>query len=334
MAGRFTAWPNSVPDVRFFTKAQYNTINGSSTNYTSTISGVTNIVYDIIAGGVDSVDYYVLGFGDANGTGFHMARITPIEIVNPANANKNVIDETVDYDFTTNSIEVNVPKLKVDEGNLVNIPVKLLTNGNDVSALQFGLKYNDTLLEFKGIEVTEASSKWVSYINPNDGEVDWGGFDISKNEALLHDGQDVIKLQFIALKPQDQWGVSPLYTTLKFAGDANYKDLRVTPTNGIVQVLRVSGGHVTIKNNQMFIYPNPTEDVINIGFVIEKEGKIALGVFDLNGKNCIEVITNQHTPEGKYTYKADLGSLPSGIYSVMLKNESGTYSAQNVVKYK
>lgn len=335
LAGRFTAWPNSVPDVRFFTKSEYNTINGSSTNYTSTISGVTNVVYDIIAGGVDSVDYYVLGFGDANGTGFHMARITPIEIVNPANANKNVIDETVDYDFPTNTIEVNVPKLKVDQGNLVNIPVKLLTNGNDVSALQFGLKYNDTLLEFRGIQVTEASSKWVSYINPNNSQVDWGGFDISKNEALLHDGQEVITLQFTALKPQDEWGVSPLYTTLKFAGDANHKDLRVTPTNGIVQVLRVSGGgHVTIKNDRVFVYPNPTDDLINIAFMVEKEGNIQLGVFDLNGKKCVEVISNQRTPEGKYQYRANLGDLPAGIYSVMLGNDAGTYSAQNVVKYK
>lgn len=335
LAGRFTAWPNSVPDVKFFTQTEYTTINGSSTNYTSTISGTVNVSYDIIAGGVDSVTYYVLGYGDANGTGFHMARITPIEIVNPANADKNVIDQTVDYDFPTTSIEVNVPKLKVEEGNLVNIPVKLITNGTDISALQFGLKYNDTLLEFRGVQGSEASSKWVSYINPNNSQVDWGGFDISKNEALLRDGDEVITLQFAALKPQDQWGVSPLYTTLKFAGDATYKDLKVTPTNGIVQVLRISGGgHILIKDNAMFIYPNPTEDAINIGFSVQKEGDIELGVFTLDGKKVIEVITNQHTPEGKYTYRANLGHLPAGIYSVIMINNAGTMSAQNVVKHQ
>ena len=335
LAGRFTAWPNSVPDVKFFTQADYSTINGSSTNYTSTISGTPNVSYDIIAGGVDSVTYYVLGYGDANGTGFHMARITPIEIVNPANADKNVIDQTVDYDFPTTSIEVNVPKLKVEEGNLVNIPVKLFTNGTDISALQFGLKYNDTLLEFRGVQGSEASSKWVSYINPNNSQVDWGGFDISKNEALLRDGDEVITLQFAALKPQDQWGLSPLYTTLKFAGDASYKDLKVTPTNGIVQVLRVSnGGHVIIKENSMFIYPNPTDDLINIGFSVQKEGNVQLGVFTLDGKKVIEVITNQHTPEGKYTYRTNLGHLPAGIYSILLINDAGTVSAQNVVKHQ
>jgi hypothetical protein len=335
LAGRFTAWPNTVPDVKFFTQAQYSTINGSSTNYTSTISGTVNVSYDIIAGGVDSVTYYVLGYGDANGTGFHMARITPIEIVNPANANKNVIDQTVDYDFPTTSIEVNVPKLKVEEGNLVNIPVRLFTNGTDISALQFGLKYNDTLLEFRGVKGSEASSKWVSYINPNNSQVDWGGFDISKNEALLRDGDEVITLQFAALKPQDEWGLSPLYTTLKFAGDAAYRDLKVTPTNGIVQVLRISGGgHILIKDNVMLIYPNPTEDLINIGFSVQKEGNIQLGVYTLDGKKVIEVITNEHTPEGKYTYRANLGHLPAGIYSVIMINDAGTMSAQNVVKHQ
>jgi hypothetical protein len=335
LAGRFTAWPNTVPDVKFFTQAQYSTINGSSTNYTSTISGTVNVSYDIIAGGVDSVTYYVLGYGDANGTGFHMARITPIEIVNPANANKNVIDQTVDYDFPTTSIEVNVPKLKVEEGNLVNIPVRLFTNGTDISALQFGLKYNDTLLEFRGVKGSEASSKWVSYINPNNSQVDWGGFDISKNEALLRDGDEVITLQFAALKPQDEWGLSPLYTTLKFAGDAAYRDLKVTPTNGIVQVLRISGGgHILIKDNVMLIYPNPTDDLINIGFSVQKEGNIQLGVYTLDGKKVIEVITNEHTPEGKYTYRANLGHLPAGIYSVIMINDAGTMSAQNVVKHQ
>ena len=82
ISGRFSAWPNNVEDVKFFTVSQYATINGSSTNYTSSIAGVTNFTYDIIAGQPDSVTYYVLVPGDANGTGYNMARMTPIESVN------------------------------------------------------------------------------------------------------------------------------------------------------------------------------------------------------------------------------------------------------------
>ena len=93
LAGRFTKWPNTQKDILFFTVSEYNTINGSSTNYATTISGVTNFYYNI--DGKDSITYYVSVKGDANNTGFKMARLTPIKIINPANANKYIIDNTV-----------------------------------------------------------------------------------------------------------------------------------------------------------------------------------------------------------------------------------------------
>ena len=98
VSGRFTAWSNSVKDVKFFTVSEYGTINGSTTNYTSSVAGVTNFTYQIIAGQPDSVTYYVVCPGDANGTGYNRARMTPIEIVNPNNANKRIIDVTTAYD--------------------------------------------------------------------------------------------------------------------------------------------------------------------------------------------------------------------------------------------
>ena len=154
IAGRFTEWPNSVEDVLFFTPSQYATINGASTNYTSTISGVTNFTYNI-DGGPDSILYYVAVKGDANATGFHMARLTPIKIVNPTNANKYIIDNTVTYDNVVQTIEINMPKVSVEEGNLVNIPVKVLTNGKSLGALQLDIKYDTALLAFKKVETSE-----------------------------------------------------------------------------------------------------------------------------------------------------------------------------------
>ncbi len=119
----------------------------------------------------DSVTYYVAVPGDANKTGYHMARVTPIEVlVTPQpgidSQIHNVIDQRVQYDFPTASIEVNVPQLSVQEGTLVNIPVKVFTNNEELGSLQFGLKYNDTLLEFKGVHASESAGKWLTYVNP------------------------------------------------------------------------------------------------------------------------------------------------------------------------
>lgn len=334
IAGRFSAWPNSVKDVLFFSASEYSTINGSSTNYRSTIPGTTDLYYTISGGVIDSVKFYVASPGDANGTGYNMARLTPIPIVNPANAHKYVIDETVEYDNLTLSVmEVNVPKLSVEEGNLVNIPVKVLTNGSDrVGALQLALMYDQSLLEFRGVNGTEKSQKWMAFVNPSNGVVEWGGFDPTGKDNLMNSGEEVVTIQFAALKPQDEWGKSPLYTTRKFAGDASARDMVITPTNGMVSVLRVMGGGFNIGDEEFEIYPNPTQGEIQVIFSVKEDTRATVSIYTLDGKNVIEII-NEQVPEGKYRYSADLGFLTPGTYTAILQTASDNrITAKRIIK--
>lgn len=338
ISGRFAVWPNNTKDVKFFTQSEYTTINGSSTNYTSTIAGATNFTFEILPGQPDSVVYYVVVPGDANGTGYHMARVTPIEVlVGPApgleNQIYNVIDTKVEYDFPTPSIEVNVPRISVQAGNLVNIPVKVLTNGLELNSLQFGLKYNEDILSFKGVYSTSAAMKWLTYINPNDGEIDWGGYDITNNENTLKDGDEIITLQFVALQPQDDWDESPLYTTRKFASNAaNTKDITLTPTNGILQVLKISNGKI-IDGNSMEVYPNPFEDEVTITFSLSETSNATLYVSDLQGRKLATILTGQ-VPNGQFSYYTDLGKLESGLYLVTLDTEDGKTIVEKIAKIK
>ena len=335
VSGRFTSWPNNTKDVKFFTASQYTTINGSSTNYTSTIAGVTNFTFEILPGQPDSVVYYVMVPGDANGTGYHMARVTPIEVVvGPApgleNQIYNVIDTKVEYDFPTQSIEVNVPHISVQAGNLVELPVKVNTNGIELSSLQFGLKYNDTLLQFKGVVSSAASMKWLTYINPNDNEIDWGGFDPTNNSNSLKDGDQVLTLQFLALQPQNLWDASPLYTTRKFAGNTGSNDLTLTPTNGILQVLKMEGGNI-LNDNNMEVFPNPYQDEVTITFKVEETTNATLSVYDLVGRKLVTILDTQ-IPNGIYNYTKDLGQLERGVYIVKLSVDNGTPSFERIIK--
>ena len=335
VSGRFTSWPNNTKDVKFFTAPQYTTINGSSTNYTSTIAGVTNFTFEILPGQPDSVVYYVMVPGDANGTGYHMARVTPIEVVvGPAPGLEsqiyNVIDTKVEYDFPTQSIEVNVPNISVQAGNLVELPVKVKTNGIELSSLQFGLKYNDTLLQFKGVVLSAASMKWLTYINPNDNEIEWGGFDPTNNSNTLKDDDQVVTLQFLALEPQNLWEASPLYTTRKFAGNTTSKDLSLTPTNGILQVLKMEGGTI-LNGNNMEVYPNPYQDEVTITFKVEETTNATLSVYDVVGRKLVTILDTQ-IPNGVYNYTKDLGELAPGVYVVKLTVENGTPSFQRIIK--
>jgi hypothetical protein len=335
VSGRFTQWPNNTKDVKFFTSSEYTTINGSPTNYTSTIGGVTNFTFDILPGQPDSVVYYVMVSGDANGTGYHMARVTPIEVVvGPApgleNQIYNVIDTKVEYDFPTQSIEVNVPHISVQAGNLVELPVKVNTNGVELSSLQFGFKYDDTLLEFKGIISSAGAMKWISYVNANDSEIDWGGFDPTNNTNTLKDGNQVVTLQFLALQPQNLWEASPLYTTRKFAGNTLSKDLTLTPTNGILQVLKMEGGEI-LNGNNMEVYPNPYQDEVTITFKVEETTNATLSIYDIVGRKLVTILDTQ-IPNGVYNYTKDLGQLVPGVYVVKLTVENGVSSFERIVK--
>jgi hypothetical protein len=323
VSGRFTSWANSVPDVKFFTSSEYNTINGSTTNYTSTIPGVTNFTFDLVAGQPDSVTYYVAVPGDANGTGFKRARLVPIQIVNPNNANLHIIDVTTEYDNNLESIEVNFPTLGVNEGNEVRVPVKVKTGNNKLGSLQLSMKYDSDLLELLKVENELKSGYWISYVNPINNEIEWGGYDPSNNLNLLNDNEIVFTLVFKALSTQNQWNKSPLYITKKFAGDDKATDLIITPSDGILQIFKVDG--VDMGSFNMIVFPNPTQDLATLKFKVYEKTQITLGVYDLGGKKLIHVLNGTYDV-GIYDNKIDLGVLPAGEYVAILMKETEVVS--------
>jgi len=339
LAGRFSAWPNSTNDVKFFTVSEYNTINGSSTNYTSTIAGISNITFNIVAGQPDSVTFYVLGKGDANGTGFHMARMVPIEIVNPNNAPNHIIDVTTQYDNAVEleTIEVNMPKITVDAGNLITVPVKVLTGNVQLGALQLALKYDPQLLEFKSIAATEEVAHWLSFVNPQDGIIEWGGSDFTTTHSIGNN-KTAINVQFLALVPKTQWNKSPLYITQKYAGTrTTLRDLNITPTEGIVQVLRINpgmGSGTVIENSIMTVKlaPNPTHGQVVVTFNILEDAMVNLTFRDNMGMP-IKVVVNQFMPAGTYTYATDLSHVQNGIYYAILTSGKKVASAKEIVAH-
>ncbi len=330
ISGRFAVWPNNVKDVKFFSVSEYNTITGTpATNFTSTIAGQTNFYFNILPGQPDSVTFYVLVPGDANNTGYHMARLVPIEIENPTNAPTHLIDESVLYDFAVDSMEVNVPSLSVEEGNLVKLPVKVFTSGHTIGSLQLSLLYDSELLEFIELTNSEKSMKWMSFINPMNGIVEWGGYDATNKENLFIDGETVFTLNFLAKKPQGEWAVSPLYTTRKFVGNENSTDMQVTPTNGVYEVKSLNG--VELKENQILVYPNPTTGEVIIKFNVPVDGNVNLSFVDGNGKKAITVF-EQYMPSGNYSYSASLSSLIPGTYYTTLMTSSAISVSKTVLQ--
>jgi hypothetical protein len=316
ISGRFTAWPNNVQNIKFFTAAEYNTITTTpTTNFTSTIPGVTNFNYPILANGPTSVTFYVSVVGDANNTGYHMARLTPIDIINPANAPYYLIDETVIYDSLLPSVEINVPSLSVNEGNLVEIPVKVITGDKQIGSLQLALLYDDNILEFKEVQNTAKAMNWLSFLNTQDNIIEWGGYDTRGNFNFTN-GEVLFTLLFIAKSPQSEWAASPLYTSRKFVGDQNADDMNLTPTNGVIEV-KMANGSIIKGDKDMLIYPNPTTGEITVNFSVEESGQSNLSFVDLQGRVVLTVF-EKYMPKGHYSYTTDLSGLSNGIYITKL----------------
>ena len=327
LAGRFNAWPNSKKDVMFFTVAEYNAINGATTNPTSTYSTVNNFTYSI--DGKDSITYYVAVKGDANNTGFKMARLTPIKIINSANAKSYIIDNTVKYDDVTETIEVNMPKIKVDEGNLVNVPVRMLTDGKQLGAIQLELKYDTALLEFKKIDLTEKMMNWTSYTNPSNGVVAFGAADLKGNQ-LVNDGENVFNIQFIAKKPQDEWGSAAIWTGPKYVGGNDARDMNITPAMGVVEVRRVKKPIKLDELKDLLVFPNPNDGIINVQFRVEQESQTEVMVSDLIGRKVMEVL-NTKMPAGDYKYVVNLTKLEDGFYFLSVKTDTKISTSKIII---
>lgn len=330
IAGGLTSWPNSVNDVLFFTPSEYSTISSSSSNLTSTIPGVTNFTY-YINGGPDSVAYYVSVKGDANETGFNMARLTPIVIVNPVNAPNYIIDQTVSYKNVLDHVEIRFADLTVNSGNLVEVPVTYVSDQNkEIGSLQLNIKYDEDLLEFKNIVNSEKVMNWLTYFDPSQGRVRWGGSDFS-NENNLSSSEVAFTLQFTALEPQLNWGTSPLWVAEKYVGDDNSNDMNIIPTHGRIEIRKREFRDDLLDENGITVFPNPASNYTGIQFLIPREGPMELSIFDVAGRKIIEVLKNDRMPAGQYLYDVDLSVLSSGFYYVSIMHEDGVSTSKLVL---
>jgi hypothetical protein len=169
----------------------------------------------------------------------------------------------------------------------------------------------------------------VSFINTSDNVVEWGGYDPSNNLNLIQDGEIFFTLQFRAKTAQINWNKSPLYVTRKFAGNRNSKDLKITPTDGILQIFKTDNG---FEYDDMMLFPNPTKGETTLKFKIFEPGYVTLGVYDLNGRLQIDVLNGKYDV-GEYSKTIDLGYLSTGEYLAVLQNEKKLFR-KKILKVK
>lgn len=77
------------------------------------------------------------------------------------------------------------------------------------------------------------------------------------------------------------------------------------------------------------VYPNPSNDIFNVSFNVEKAGKGYIEVTDINGKPVYRKTINDFT--GTYNGQVDLGRFPAGTYFIAVVKD-GVKVVSTVVK--
>lgn len=77
------------------------------------------------------------------------------------------------------------------------------------------------------------------------------------------------------------------------------------------------------------IFPNPVDEVTNIGFKIQNGGTVKIEILDRDA-NVIKTLTEQNYEAGEHTLEANLSTLDHGLYFVRVSSKDGVITQRFV----
>ena len=80
----------------------------------------------------------------------------------------------------------------------------------------------------------------------------------------------------------------------------------------------------------MDVYPNPTNDIFNVGFVSEEIQSISIRVLNIVGEVIYEESLDQFV--GEYTKQISLGDYSKAIYFLEINNDKGTINKKIILQ--
>lgn len=90
-----------------------------------------------------------------------------------------------------------------------------------------------------------------------------------------------------------------------------------------------------IANNDIILFPNPSEGNIQIEILLAEKSLINLEIYDINGNKLDDLILPQNMFEpGKYEISTNLNYLQSGVYSLIMKIDDNKYLSKPLIIIK
>ena len=213
-------------------------------------------------------------------------------------------------------VQFQVPGITVSPSSTIDLPVVIQTNGNGVGSLEFALNYDQSILQFSEIILSEKAQTWLTYtMDTGNGKVRWGGYDRTHGQYTITNPTELFILKFTVLDPN--FTQTPITIGRKTAGDVQGWDIAVTNTNGYVNMNRFAAPLDEDGINGR-AYPVPTNDVVTVDLSLPVSGDYNIIIYDLNGN----VLQNkkQRFVKGDNLIQENLHPYSSGIYLLQITN--------------
>ena len=124
--------------------------------------------------------------------------------INKSHSSPVIIDGAIATNAYVNNRNPNLKSINVNLSNVtvtsnsIEIPVKVNTNGQNVSGLQFEFRYDPKKIKFEQL-LNEMPNTWYVFVNKKDGVVKFGALD--ENKKTFVNGDVVpFKLKFTTLQ--------------------------------------------------------------------------------------------------------------------------------------
>jgi hypothetical protein len=213
-------------------------------------------------------------------------------------------------------VQFQVPGITVSPSNTIDLPVTIQTNGNGVGSLEFALNYDQNILQFSEIILSEKAQTWLTYtMDTGNGKVRWGGYDKTHGQHSITNPTELFILKFTVLDPN--FTQTPITIGRKTAGDVQGWDIAVTNTDGYVNMNR-NAAPLDEDGINGRAYPVPTNDIVTVDLSLPLSGDYNIIIYDLNGN----VLQNkkQRFVKGDNSIQENLHPYPSGVYLLQITN--------------
>jgi hypothetical protein len=225
-------------------------------------------------------------------------------------------------------VQFTVPEITVPAGPTIELPVVVATNENTVGSLEFALNYDQSILEFTDIIISNKAQEWLTYtMDTGNGKVRWGGYDSSFGDFNLTQNTELFTIVFAVL--DQNWDETPITIGRRTAGTKLGWDLAVANTDGYINYNR-SQWYDPKDGISGIAYPVPTQGNITLELTLPNTGKYVVRVIDLAGRQY--QYKEQNFFQGYVSVQENLYNLPTGIYLLQIANDKFVKSFKIIKK--